>query len=255
MNKADVISIAVSVGGYKEFLTNITAAAKMKTSQYVCIANVHMLVEGHNDRSFAEIVSNADYITPDGMPLTWAMRLLYGIRQDRVTGMDLLPDLLSQASRLKLPVYFYGGTEKMLTATGEYLKVRYPDVQVAGMYSPPFRELTEDEEEEVVRKINASGAAFLFVVLGCPKQEKWIAAMKGRIDTMMVAVGGAVPVMIGWHKRAPKWMQKRGLEWVYRLILEPRRLFKRYAVTNTKFFFLLLKAVLQKNFNKPTSTT
>jgi N-acetylglucosaminyldiphosphoundecaprenol N-acetyl-beta-D-mannosaminyltransferase len=124
----------------------------------------------------------------------------------------------------------------------------YPVLKLVGLYSPPFRALTK--EEEVILNINASGAGFVFVALGCPKQEKWMAAMKGRINACMVGIGGALPVMIGMQKRAPVWMQKASLEWLYRLIQEPQRLFKRYAVTNTMFIVLLFTQWLKLKFSK-----
>lgn len=246
MDKLKVISIPVSTGPYVDFIRNLKTAAAAKRSEYACVANVHMLVEAYKSRRFAAAVRDADYVTPDGKPLSWALRLLYGVKQERVAGMDLLPDLLKEAEGAHLPVYFYGGTDAMLEKTKAHLQQHYPMLNFAGSYSPPFRDLTLLEEKKIAEKINASGAAFVFAVLGCPKQEKWMAAMKGRIQAVMIGVGGALPVMIGEQKRAPQWMQKAGLEWVYRLVQEPGRLFKRYAVTNTIFVYLLLKAYLQK---------
>ncbi|WP_207494065.1 WecB/TagA/CpsF family glycosyltransferase [Aridibaculum aurantiacum] len=244
MDKLSVLSIAVSIGGYQEFLKNIIANALEHKSEYICVANVHMLVEAHNDPAFAEVLEKANVVTPDGMPLTWAMKLLYGFKQDRVAGMDLLPDLLLKAEDTQLPVFFYGGTKEMLDQTKQYLSVHFPKVDVAGMYSPPFRKLTEAENDEVVKMINGSGAGLVFVALGCPKQEKWMASMKGKIHAEMIGIGGALPVMVGMQKRAPLWMQKNGLEWLFRFSQEPKRLFKRYAVTNTQFIMLLIKQMM-----------
>lgn len=246
MDKLFVLSINVNSGTYKEFVDKITSIAVNKKSQYVCIANVHMLVEAYKDASFASIVNNANITTPDGVPLTWAMRMLYNIKQDRVAGMDLLPELLQQASEQKLPVFFYGGTSEMLNNTKVFLKQRYPEVNIVGTYNPPFRPLTKEEDDSVVELINNSGAALVFVVLGCPKQEKWMASMKGRVNAVMIGVGGALPVLIEMQKRAPGWMQQVGLEWLFRLIQEPKRLFKRYAITNSKFVYLVLKEILTK---------
>jgi len=128
----------------------------------------------------------------------------------------------------------------MLEKSEEYINVTYPTLR-CGYYSPPFRPLTVKEEEAHVERINAFGAHLVFVALGCPKQEKWMARMKGRVRACMVGIGGALPVMIGMQGRAPVWMQKASLEWLYRLMQEPKRLFKRYAYTNTKFIYLLLK--------------
>lgn len=206
-----------------------------------------MIIEAHWDPKFAELVNNANLVTPDGMPLVKAMRLLYGVKQERVAGMDLLPELLKEAEKQDLSVFFYGGTKEMLDRTKEYVTTHYPSLEKHQYFSPPFRPLTEEEEQEVMTKINDSGVNLVFVSLGCPKQEKWMASMKGKINACMIGIGGALPVMVGMQKRAPKWMQKLSLEWFYRLIQEPKRLFKRYAITNSLFLWLLLKQLL---FNK-----
>lgn len=243
-----IITIDVHTGSYKHFISRHVTLAIAGKSSYTCVANVHMLIEAYRDPDFAAVVNNADCVTPDGMPLTLAIRLLYGSRQDRVAGMTLLPDLLEKARLWSIPVYFYGGTEAMLSGTREYLHAQYPGLNTAGMYSPPFRQLTADEEQDIAEQINQSGAKLVFVALGCPKQEKWMAAMKGRVNACMIGIGGALPVMIGQQKRAPLWMQKASLEWLYRLIQEPKRLFKRYAVTNTTFIWFMLKSWARQGF-------
>lgn len=235
-----LISININTGTYRNFVNELVEMSD-KSSSYTCIANVHMLVEAYSNASFASIVNNADMITPDGMPLTWGLKLLHGVRQDRVAGMDLLPDLLKEAERKAIPVYFYGGTEAMLTRIRENMPQRYPSLKIAGMFSPPFRELSASEVDLTAQFINNSGAKIVFVILGCPKQELWMGMMKNRIKGTMIGVGGALPVLLGIQKRAPLWMQRNGLEWLYRLHQEPRRLFKRYAVTNSIFLFLLCK--------------
>lgn len=246
MDKEKIFSLCVSTGSYKEFVRTIINKAAAAESDYACVANVHMLAETYRWPAFAQTVNNAAIITPDGKPLTWALRLVHGIQQDRVSGMDLLPDLLSEAEASSLPVFFYGGSEAMLQKTAAYLKHEYPSLHVAGMHSPPFRQLTANEDEVVIKKINNTGAKLVFVVLGCPKQEAWMASMKGRINAFMIGVGGALPVLIGAQKRAPRWMQTGGLEWLYRLSQEPGRLFKRYAFTNSLFLYLFAKAFFQK---------
>lgn len=208
MNRLNVLSIPVNTGAYAEFVEQIVLAATTKQSEYACVANVHMLIEAYKNKRFAHVVKNAGYVTPDGKPLTWAIRLLHGVKQERVAGMDLLPDLLRAAEANNLSVFFYGGTSDLLRKTDDYLKENFTYLKTAGFYSPPFRPLTILEERKVAEKINASGASFVFVILGCPRQEKWMAGMKNRIHAMMVGVGGALPVMIGAQKRAPKWMQK-----------------------------------------------
>jgi len=242
------LNFPISIGKYQDYIEYIIDSAQAGASQYIYVANVHMVVEAFWNKSFSEKVSKASVVTPDGMPLTWALRLLHGIKQDRVAGMDVLPALLNRSEKMRLPVYIYGGTESLLIHTRDYLQSHYPDLVVNGLYSPPFRELTKEEENKIIDQLNNSGAKLIFVVLGCPKQEQWMASMAGRIKAVMIGIGGALPVLVGLQKRAPKWMQRLGLEWLFRLSLEPRRLFKRYAVTNSVFLYLLSKALVKKTF-------
>ncbi len=248
MERLNLLSLSISTGSYKEITENILSLAQMRVSSYTCVANVHMLIEAHWDKEFADVVNNADVITPDGKPITWGLRLMHQQNQVRVSGMDLLPSLLTGAVEKQVSVYFLGGTERMLERTRLYAANNCPDLQIAGLFSPPFRTLTEEEEEEIVQNINTSGAGLVLIAMGCPKQEKWMAAMKGRIHACMIGIGGALPVMIGQQKRAPMWMQNAGLEWAYRLGQEPRRLFKRYAVTNTTFIWLMMRQYLAYKF-------
>lgn len=199
------------------------------------------------------MVNSSSLVTPDGMPLVVAFRVLYNIRQERVAGMNLLPDLLRESEINRIKVFFYGGTQIMLDRTFKHCVHHYSQLDIAGMISPPFRELTSEEEQRYIEEINNSGAGFVFVALGCPKQEKWMASMKGRINACMIGIGGALPVMIGMQKRAPLWMQGIGLEWLFRLIQEPKRLFKRYAVTNSLFLILFFKQWARQGF-RPVRT-
>src|SRR6201991_424175 len=240
----ELISIKLNTGAYKNFVKEVVEMSESR-SGYTCVANVHMLVEAYTNPSFARIVNDASLITPDGMPLTWGLKLLHGVNQDRVAGMDLLPDILREAEEKHIPVYFYGGAEKMLGAIREMLPVKHPRLKIAGMFSPPFRELSAAEMEMTAQFINNSGARIVLVILGCPKQEKWMAMMKNKINATMVGVGGALPVMLGMQKRAPRWMQRAGLEWLFRLLQEPRRLFRRYAVTNSIFLLLLCREFIR----------
>ncbi|WP_416448244.1 WecB/TagA/CpsF family glycosyltransferase [Leeuwenhoekiella sp. A2] len=244
--KKRLINIDISTGKYSTFIKDLLNIAASGTSTYVCVANVHMLIEAQKDQAYNDIINNAYMVTPDGMPLTWSLSLLYGAKQDRVAGMDLLPDLLKASEETSMPVFFYGGTQNMLDDTKVFCEKRYPALKIAGMHSPPFRPLNEDEKNKIIAKINNSNARFVFVILGCPKQEKWMAAMHGKINACMIGVGGALPVMIGMQKRAPHWMQAGSLEWFYRFIQEPKRLFKRYAITNSMYLYLFFKELALK---------
>ena len=243
MQKKHLISIDVSLGDYHDFVNNIMMLAENEQrSEYVCVANAHMLVEAYKEKDFADVVNDSKITTPDGMSLIGGLRLLYKIKQSRVSGMDLLPDLLSEASKHKKPVFFYGSTEDILMKTKKHISINYPGIPHVGTYSPPFCLMTEDDDDEnVVKIINSSPARLVFVALGCPKQEKWMASMKGRINAVMIGIGGALPVLIGMQKRAPKWMQKVGMEWFFRFLQEPLRLWKRYVTTNSMFIILIVR--------------
>jgi N-acetylglucosaminyldiphosphoundecaprenol N-acetyl-beta-D-mannosaminyltransferase len=243
--KQKLMRFKVSLASQGQTVEKLLAYSKSEASQYVCVANVHMLVEAYQNPSFNRVVNNAAVVTSDGKPLTWALRLLYGIRQERVAGMFLMQDLLQAAAAEDLPVFFYGCTKEVLAETKSYLQKTYPALQLGGFISPPFRLLTAEEEESHVQEINASGARLVFVALGCPKQEAWMARMQGRINAVMIGVGAALPVMVGLRQKAPMWIQNSGMEWLFRLSLEPRRLFRRYTVTNTIFLYLLTKEFIR----------
>jgi N-acetylglucosaminyldiphosphoundecaprenol N-acetyl-beta-D-mannosaminyltransferase len=245
VKQAAIINFSINTGGYQFFIDEITGLAKQRLSSAVYFANVHMYIEAYKNENFNTLITKADIVTPDGKPLVWVLKLLYGIKQDRVAGMDVLPDLLSRMEEENLPVYFYGGTQEMLDKTSEYVKKNYPGLIISGLYSPPFRPLTAAEADEVVEKINSAAPSIVFVFLGCPQQEKWIAAMKGKVNAVMAGVGGAIPVTIGMKKRAPVWMRDFGLEWLFRFFQEPQRLFKRYLTTNSLFIWIMLKEIIR----------
>lgn len=244
--RAQLISLSISTESYVEFREAAIEAAQQARSATMCFANVHMLVECERNHSLAQVVNQADWVAPGGMPLIWALRAWHGLRQDRVDGLDLLPDLLQRAADEQLPVYFYGSTSDVLAQTESACRKRFAGLCIVGTLSPPFRPLTPAEEDEVANQITASGARLVIVALGCPKQEQFVARMRGRIPAVLVAVGAALPVLAGAKSRAPGWMQKAGLEWLFRLFQEPQRLFKRYALTNSLFVYYLLRSQFQK---------
>ena len=188
MKTMQILNFPISIGKYQDYIEYIMNSASNGRSQYIYVANVHMVVEAFWNKSFSEKVRHAGLVTPDGKPLTWALRLLHGIKQDRVAGMDILPALLKQSETNQTPVYIYGGTENLLNRTQNYLDRHYPNLHIKGLYSPPFRALTPEEEERTIERINTSGAKLLFVVLGCPKQEQWMASMAGRINAVMIGI-------------------------------------------------------------------
>jgi N-acetylglucosaminyldiphosphoundecaprenol N-acetyl-beta-D-mannosaminyltransferase len=187
------------------------------------------------DKDFLRVVNEADMATPDGMPVLWMLRRLGFSAQQRISGANLMWRYVALAESRGDTVYFYGSSDATLTLLSERLRAAFPGLRVAGTQSPPFRALTAEEDAESVARINASGAGVVFVSLGCPKQEKWMAAHRGRIRAVMFGVGAAFDFHAGVINRAPLWMQRCGLEWLHRLCSEPRRLWKRYLVTNTLF--------------------
>ncbi len=248
MHKQPLISINISLGKYQEFVDNILSLGKGHTSSYVCVSNVHVCIEAYRSKEFSEVVNEADIVTPDGMPLVKGLKWLYGLQQDKVSGPDLMPSLLKAMETQGLKPFFYGSTPKVLEKLNVWCAENFPRLTIAGSVSPPFRKLSEEEIEQDVQLINQSGVHVVFVALGCPKQERWMASMKGRVHAVMIGVGGAFPMLVGEEKRAPLWMQKNMLEWLYRLIQDPKRLFKRYMVTNSYYIFLLTKEKLRLTF-------
>lgn len=241
MNHQQIIKLNLSLGSFQDFVNNIVDLGQRRASSYVCVANVHMCVEMYQDVTFAQVVNQADIVTPDGVPLIKGLQLLYGIDQERVAGPDLMPALLHESEKQGLKVYFYGSTDEVLDKLKDFCRANYPKLSIAGMHSPAFRVLTEAEANTEIQHINASGANIVLIALGCPKQERWMGNMKGKVNAVMVGVGGAFPMLVGVQKRAPLWMQQNSLEWFYRLAQEPRRLFKRYFITNSLFILLIMK--------------
>ena len=235
--KVQLIRTWVTTAPYRQFIAAITERARQRWSTYVCFANVHMLMEAYHDPGFNQVVNQADLVAPDGRPLSILMRWQYGLRQDRVCGMDLLPDLLRAATEQNLSVYFYGSTQETLDAIQVRLTQEHPTLRVAGLESPPFRPLTAEEDQAAVDRINASEANLVFVSLGCPKQERWMGNHRGRVQACMLGLGQAFLTYAGTEKRLPRWAHDYALEWAYRLYLEPRRLWKRYLVGNTWFLY------------------
>ncbi|NDK55877.1 WecB/TagA/CpsF family glycosyltransferase [Pontibacter fetidus] len=248
--KRRLLTADITAGSFKNFVEQVFWLSEHKKSSYVCFANVHMLVEAYKDKDFNTILNNADVASPDGGPLSKLMKLLYGQQQDRVAGMDLLPALLQQAAARGKSVYFYGSTDEVLEAVVTTATAKHPELKIAGYYSPPFRKLTTAEDAAIVDKINEANPDLVFVALGCPKQERWMAEHKGRVNACMLGVGQAYMTFAGLEKRLPKWARDLSLEWVYRLVQEPKRLWKRYLVTNSVFVALALKLIVQRMAGK-----
>ena len=243
--KREMVGAGITLGSFDEHLRTIAALGAARRSSYVCCVNAHMAVEAARDPAFSSVVNGADLATADGMPLLRCLQWFGGERQERVAGNDLLPSLLDRAAAHGLSVYFYGGREEVLHRICERVTRELPELRIAGTHAPPFCPLSEEELRADADRINASGAHIVMVSLGCPKQERWMAAMRPAVNAVMLGLGGAFLLYAGVDARAPKWMRDLSLEWLYRLALEPGRLWRRYLVTNTLFLVLAMKAAWQ----------
>jgi len=236
-----VIGVEVTALSFEETVERVVAMAKDPSpGRYVCVANVHMLVEARQRPAFREVLEMADLVTPDGMPLVWMMRRGGRPQQERVAGMDLLPAICARAADEGVPVFFLGATMEVLDRMRSKFVQKIPRLKIAGMFAPPFRPLTLDENRALVEMINRSGAGILLIALGCPKQEEWMHNNRG-VRPVMVGLGAAFGVYAGMQRRAPAAMQRSGLEWLFRLAQEPKRLWKRYLVTNLRFLGHILR--------------
>lgn len=230
-----VLGVPIDVLGWDAALSRISTWAAARESRYVCICNSHSVVTAGQDAAFGRIIEAADMATPDGAPVARMLRILGSPAQQRINGPDLMWKYCEQAALRGESIYLYGGLPDTLALLQQRLKAAFPGLLIAGAYSPPFRLATAEEDEADVARINAAGAGTVWVSLGCPKQEQWMAAHRGRVNAVMIGVGAAFDYHAGTIKRAPQWMQNAGLEWLHRLCSEPRRLWKRYLVTNTLF--------------------
>jgi N-acetylglucosaminyldiphosphoundecaprenol N-acetyl-beta-D-mannosaminyltransferase len=218
--------------------------------RYVCVTSVHGIMTARSDRAFRHILNEADVATPDGMPVVWAMRSFGRTQQSRVYGPTLMLKMCEQAATLGHRIFLYGARPDTLEKLRHKLVKRFPTLQIAGMYSPPFRLLTPEEDAVMTQRIRASGAALVLVGISTPKQENWMFAHRTTLPgVVMLGVGAAFDFHAGRISQAPPWMQRNGLEWLYRLLMEPRRLWRRYLLETPLFlplWFLQLFGLLRK---------
>lgn len=210
---------------------------KNLSGDYMCVSNVHTTVSAYEDDAYKSIQNGGIMAIPDGGPLSSIGRKRGYREMRRTTGPSYLLEIMKASGRGGYRHYFYGSTEETLKKLKNTLENEYPEVSIAGMYSPPFRKMSEEEDHDVIEKINASNADFVWVGLGAPKQERWMAEHQGKVGGFMVGIGAGFDYLAGNIKRSPEWMQRCNLEWFYRLIQEPKRLFKRYWYTNTRFLW------------------
>ncbi len=245
----ELFSVPIHAMSWDYAQSELLRLAKNRTGAYVCICNVHSLVAAIDDCDYRAVIERADLVTPDGAPIAWMMRRL-GYPQDRINGPDLMERYLASANSESPGIFLYGGDEKTLEILVEKINTQHGNVKLCGYYSPPFRPMSAEEDAQVVSMINNSGAGIVWVGLGCPKQEFWMSAHRSQINAVMVGVGAAFDYHAGTLERAPLWMQRNGLEWLYRLLKEPKRLWKRYFYSNTKFMLLVLAFYFKKHLRE-----
>ena len=234
--RCDLFGVQVSATTYEEVCDAIVSAVRTEQPAVVSFHAVHAIVTSSDDHELLRKVNDFDLIAPDGQPVRWALNSLYNVGlPDRVCGPELMLRLCDRAALEGISIYLYGSSPAVIDALCRNLTAKFDGLIIAGAESPPFRKLTEKEDEDMVRRINDSGAGIVFIGLGCPKQDHFAADHRDRIRGVQVCVGAAFDFHAGVKKPAPVWMQRRGLEWVYRLVQEPRRLWRRYLVTNTLF--------------------
>lgn len=242
----NILDTRIDATSYEDACDRIQTWANNNTSCYIVAANVHVVMSGYWQTQYQQVLNGAALVTPDGMPLVWSMRLLGVKEQSRVYGPDLMLAWCDRAAKLAMPIYLYGGTETMLVKLQQNLEQQFPGLKIAGSYSPPFRPLTPEEEQADLDRIHKSGAKVVFVALGCPKQEYWMARQQGKLQAVAIGVGAAFSFHSGEVSQAPRWMMRLGLEWLYRLVTEPKRLWRRYLVNNPAFLVLFALQLLKK---------
>lgn len=236
LRRVDVLGVGVSTVDQSMALDEVTRWVETGERHYVCVTGVHGVMESQRDPELKDIHNASGLTTPDGMPMVWAGRRAGADWMDRVYGPDLMLNVLSRAAERGWSSYLYGGKDGVPELLAKKLTERLPGVKIAGMYSPPFRQLSEDEDAEIVDRINDSGAQLVWVGLSTPKQERWMAAHRDRLQApALFGVGAAFDFHAGLVPQAPPWMQRNGLEWFYRLTKEPKRLWRRYLVNNPAY--------------------
>ena len=239
-----VIGVPVDVVPPDAAVSRTVSWAVRGESRFVCFVNVHSAVQAGLDEQHRVVLGAADLAAPDGAPIAWTLRAKGHAGQPRVDGPGTMWQLLGQARRLGLGVGFFGSDEETLALLTHKVGVAFPGLRIGYAHSPPFRELTAEEDEQACRDIRESGISLLFVSLGCPRQELWMAAHRGRLPVVMLGVGAAFAFHAGTAARAPRWMREGGLEWLHRLSGQPGRLWRRYAYTNSLFLGKTLREAL-----------
>ena len=235
-NRVNVLGVGISVLNLRTALDAVAGAVRARRQGYVCVTGVHGVMEAQADAAFKDILNGAFLCTPDGMPMVWAGKLRGHREMSRVYGPDLMLDVCAWSETSGAKHFFYGGADGVVERLAEKLKAKFPKLEIVGMFTPPFRALNAEEEKKLREQVAAAKPDIFWVGLSTPKQEKFMAEFLPKLDvTLMIGVGAAFDFHSGRLKQAPRWMQRSGLEWFYRLCCEPRRLAKRYFRNNPLF--------------------
>ena len=249
-SSARVLGVPITYHSLDAATAGINACASSGRGGYVCLANVHMIMEALDDPSFYDVLDQAEAVVPDGMPLVWSLRTAGYREAERIAGIDLTMAVLELAQERGLAVGFFGGQPEVLQRLLALVRSRWPKVRIEYAYSPPFRPHSKSEAEQQIQEINSSGVQVLFVGLGCPKQERWMAANRANTPAVMLGVGAVFDVLSGAKPHAPTLIRRLGLEWLFRLVLEPRRLFGRYVRDTPRFVWRSIAARLGRQVSR-----
>jgi N-acetylglucosaminyldiphosphoundecaprenol N-acetyl-beta-D-mannosaminyltransferase len=244
-----ILGIGVDATSYEDATERVMEWARRGESRTVCLGVVASVMEARESAKYRAALEEADLVTADGMPLVWMLRGLGARPASRVYGPELTIAVLGAAQAAGIAVGFYGASEEVLGRLVAKMQWRFPRLEVAFREAPAFRALSEEEDEAAVRAISESGARILFVGLGGAKQDLWMAEHRGRVPAVMLGVGAAFDFLAGTKPQAPRWMQNSGLEWVFRLATEPRRLWRRYLMHNPRFAVLAVKQIIGARFS------
>lgn len=245
--RANVLGVGVSAITMEMAVDTIEEWIVRREPNYVCVTGVHGIMECQRDEALRGIHNAAGLVTPDGMPLVWLSRRMGFRHVERVYGPDLMLAVCKRSAKQGYRQFFYGGGPGVVEKLKDRLNLRFPGLQIADSYSPPFRELTPEEDKLLVERINAAKADIVWVGISTPKQERWMAGHLGQLTApVLIGVGAAFDFHAGLKRQAPRWMQKNGLEWLFRLATEPRRLWRRYLINNPWFMWLVLLQVLKQ---------
>lgn len=249
--RAKIVDLNVDVCDHASVIRRIAELVKRGTGGYACFSTVHMVMESHDNPEYGAKVNAADIVIPDGMPLVWMQKMQIKKEATRVRANDLMIMLCRFAAENGMQVGFYGGKQEVIDEIIARTKSELPDLKVSYAFSPPFRSLTNEEDAKIITEIRESRTQILFMGLGCPKQEIWMAAHKDNLNCVMLGVGASFDFYAGNIKESPEWLGKLGLEWLFRLTQEPKRLWRRYLILNPRFMWLaLLQLLSQKKFDR-----